>query len=143
MFGKLSKNTHNVSHKIFHNLQILAFCGFITEYGDLPHSQTSLHAVYLKGTYIFPNAQNRIALTALTALINLRWHMPDALAAAGISWRNLKSINREFLLAQLQIGRGPRNNLTGSKNIADSSPKTPCTAIPKIRNGSVISQTNG
>jgi hypothetical protein len=143
MFGKLSKNTHNVSHKIFHNLQILAFCGFITEYGDLPHSQTSLHAVYFKVTYIFPNAQNRIALTALTALINLRWHMSDALAAAGIRGETSKASIENLYLAQLQIGRGPRNNLIGSKNIADSSPKTPCTAIPKIRNGSVISQTNG
>ena len=144
MFGKLSKNTHNVSHKIFHNLQIPVLCGFITVYGYRPRSQTSSHAVYLEVTYIFRNAQNRIALASVTTLISLR-RCATGRRTCGWGFRGATSIRsiENFFLPQLQIGRGPRNNLTGSKNIADSSPKTPCTAIPTIRNGSVISQTNG
>src|ERR1700730_7400159 len=82
MFGKLSKNAHNVSHKIFHNLQIPVLCGFIAICGNRSHSQTSFHAVYLEVTHIFSNAQNRIALTALTALINLGRCASDPVAAA-------------------------------------------------------------
>jgi hypothetical protein len=82
MFGKLSKNTRNVSHKIFHNLQIPVLCGFITVYGYRPRSQTSSLAVYLEVTYIFRNAQNRIALASVTTLISLRWCAADAVRAA-------------------------------------------------------------
>ena len=45
--------------------------------------------------------------------------------------------------AALQMARGPRNTRTGRKNSAASRAKTPCTAMPTMRNGSVMSQTIG
>jgi hypothetical protein len=60
IFVKLSKNTHNVSHKLFHNLQIPSLCGFITLRGDRPQPTRSLHPVYSKVTP--PLAGMKIAL---------------------------------------------------------------------------------
>jgi len=42
-----------------------------------------------------------------------------------------------------QMTRGPRRILTGKKSMALNNSKTPCTAIPRMRNGSVRSQTMG
>src|SRR5262249_30864179 len=43
----------------------------------------------------------------------------------------------------VQIARGPRSRRAGKKNKALSRANTPPTAIPKMRNGSVSSQTMG
>jgi len=50
MFGKLSKNTAGVSHKIFHNLQIPMLCAFISITPGPAYCQTSWIAVYRKVT---------------------------------------------------------------------------------------------
>lgn len=42
-----------------------------------------------------------------------------------------------------QMARGPRSNRTGNRNSALRRPRTPVTAMPKMRRGRVISHTKG
>lgn len=60
-----------------------------------------------------------------------------------VFWSFTRKLPRREFLHLLQIARGPRNSRTGNKNIALINPRTPCTAIPMIRNGSVSSHTMG
>ena len=126
MFGKLSKNAHNVSHKIFHNLQIPVLCGFIAICGNRSHSQTSFHAVYLEVTHIFSNAQNRIALTALTALINLGRCASDPVAAA-------RDFAEETEQDQSEIFSCLNFKSPGAHAITLPEAKTSRIAAPKLR----------
>jgi hypothetical protein len=66
------------------------------------------------------------------------------------SWLNpwlFGSLKRRYFdanrQANSQIARGPRNIRAGRKKSALKNAKTPCTAIPAMRNGKRISQTMG
>ena len=138
IFVNLAENTDNVSHKIFHKPQIPGLCGFITARAidAVPQGCRMLFTRTL--LQASRDTENRIAPTVLNAL-----SCEDSVGQTSCASRvNMERTNR-IALDRVQIDRGPRSNRTGSNSIAASSPKTPCTAIPTIRNGSIISHTKG
>jgi hypothetical protein len=72
LFDHPSKDSHCVSHKIFHNPQILSLSAFIAAALIATSPQPSLRAVYSKGTAVFRGHEKSHCFHGLNRLIGLR-----------------------------------------------------------------------